>query len=105
MKKLLLLLLISSAAIISCKKENKPGVVCTGDCITARGVLKQQGFTTYQYGSHILVDDNQSYVLTSNVVNLQKFEDKKVVIIAKNLHYTVENGPELHNVVYISLTP
>jgi hypothetical protein len=84
------------------RKAATPFVECKGDCITVRGTLQQQGMTTYQYGTHtISTAEGNAFVLKSDVVDLKKFEGRKVKLTAQNLHYTVENGPELYNVVAI----
>lgn len=95
--------LLGIGAFSAChRKAATPFVECKGDCITVRGTLQQQGMTTYQYGTHtISTAEGNAYVLKSDVVDLKKFEGKKVKLTAQNLHYTVENGPGLYNVVAI----
>jgi hypothetical protein len=94
---------LSIAGFYACNKKTTTSVIeCKGDCITVRGTLQQQGMTTYQYGTHTISSaEGNAYVLKSDVLNLKKFEGKKVKLTAQNLHYTVENGPELYNVVAI----
>ncbi len=94
---------LSIAGFYACNKKTTTSVIeCKGDCITVRGILQQQGMTTYQYGTHtISTAEGNAYVLKSDVLDLKKFEGKKVKLTAQNLHYTVENGPELYNVVAI----
>lgn len=87
----------------ACNKETPANTICTGDCVTINGELKQQGPTTYQYGTHILTTSSgKFYVLKSETINLTPFENKEVKIKAQNLHYTVEQGPELHNIISIA---
>jgi len=88
----------------SCKKEDSKVTrnVCTGDCVTRTGVISQQGFTSYMYGTHILTtDDGEQYVLTSDVLDLDRRVGQKCIVILKDLDYRVEIGPPLYNVVVL----
>jgi hypothetical protein len=77
----------------SCKKETE----CKST--TASGVIHKQGMTTYQYGTHTLVDDNGKtiYALKSknSKLNLDNYIDKNVEIKGhKIIGYPVDGGPE-----------
>lgn len=48
----------------------------------SRGIIKEQGNTTYQYGTHVLTDDTGQvvFVLTSDKKKLDNYLDKKVEV-------------------------
>ena len=43
---------------------------------TYEGVLKVQGITTYQYGTHTLTNENDVYALTSDTIILDDFDSE-----------------------------
>lgn len=89
----------ATTSFTSCKKSTVEQTVVAGDKLIATGMLRRQGATFYMYGSHILeVSATESYVLTSNRVDLDKYIGERVQITALNTHYTVEQGPELYDV-------
>lgn len=79
------------------------------------GTLQKAEMTNYQYGTHILkgflLDGNPSthgkesiYALKSSKVNLNKFLDKKVIIIGSKVEgYPIEGGPILIEVSQIEI--
>jgi hypothetical protein len=72
--------------------------------ISASGIVQQQGVTTYQYGTHILVDVNGNtiYALKSDVVPLNNYMGKKVELQGIPVEgYPIEGGPEYLEVVTI----
>jgi len=73
--------------------------------ISAVGFIQEQGFTTYQYGTHILVDKGKTlYALKSSIVNLDKFIGKKVKIHGSIIEgYPVAGGPDYLNVREVEL--
>ncbi|MCW3124318.1 MAG: hypothetical protein JWQ38_3810 [Flavipsychrobacter sp.] len=107
MKTISILLFVCCLAVVStitaCHREATKTQVL-GDYITAEGVLEQQGFTTYMYGTHVLTVNAQvSYVLESTTINLDNYIGFNVVIKAVNTHYHAEQGPEMYNVTSIQL--
>ena len=75
----------------SCNKdlENNPTKIS--------GIVSAQGISTYQYGTHILTDDNGNllYALRSNCTNLDKYLNKNVEIKGRKIKgYPVSGGPE-----------
>ncbi|EAP87653.1 MULTISPECIES: hypothetical protein [Croceibacter] len=71
---------------------------------TYEGVLKVQGITTYQYGTHTLTNENDVYALTSDTIILDDFDSEYVEITAKRVDgYPVENGPIYLNVKTIKI--
>lgn len=68
------------------------------------GILKVQGFTTYQYGTHTLTNGSNVYALTSDTIILDDFDSEYVEISAKRVDgYPVENGPIYLNVKTIKI--
>jgi len=91
-------LLLAVLFVSGCnKKADKPLLV--------EGNLQKQGATTYQYGTHILTTTNGpaiEYVLESNHLNLDPFVGRSVIATIINTHYSVENGPDLYDVISIT---
>jgi hypothetical protein len=84
--------------VVSCKKDTDSTE------ISAIGVIQKQGITTYQYGTHILINSNQQtfFALTSENVNLDDFLNKTVEIKGHKVNgYPVEDGPEYLKVTEI----
>lgn len=73
--------------------------------ITAVGILQKQEITTYQYGTHILVDNNKTlYALKSSTVVLDKYIAKKVKIHGSIIQgYPVDSGPDYFDVRRVDL--
>ena len=91
MKTVVILLLTLS--VLSCHKilHNR---------IREKGVVERQGITTYQYGSHVLIQDNKRYILVSDRVDLDQHLNQEVTILAKRIDASElpENGPDLYEV-------
>lgn len=69
--------------------------------VTASGTIKQQGITTYMYGTHVLLDDtaNTLYALKSDTIKLDDYVNKKVTVKGDLIAgYPVEGGPGYLNV-------
>lgn len=65
--------------------------------ITASGTIQKQGFTTYMYGTHVLLDDKGKtlYALRSNSVDLDRYVDRKVTLKGSLVPgYPVDFGPD-----------
>lgn len=65
----------------------------------ASGMVQKQGFTTYQYGTHVLINSNGQtvYGLISrkSKLNLDKYINKNVVIKGHKIKgYPIDGGPE-----------
>jgi len=73
-----------------------------GNIMMASGTIQKQGFTTYQYGTHLLVAKDRTYVLKSDVIKLDRFVGKHVVITGKSIEPLPEQGPKLYNVIRIN---
>ena len=71
---------------------------------TYSGLLEVQGITTYQYGTHTLKTDSETYALKSDSIILDDFNRENVVITAELVKgYPVDGGPAYLNVVKIEL--
>ena len=58
------------------------------------GIIKPAGITTYQYGTHRLETKGAFYALRSDEIDLEKYEDQKVKVIATRIEgYPVDGGP------------
>jgi|ERR1019366_1438935 hypothetical protein len=102
----LFLFIAAIVTFASCHKCATGTVSTTTDIVTLTGTLQKQGFTTYQYGTHILVvNPTTKYVLESNTVDLNPYVGAHVTITAINTHYHAEQGPEMYNVTSIALAP
>lgn len=70
------------------------------------GIIKEQGITTYIYGTHVLLNDNKHtlYALKSDNINLDKYIDKKVTVKGDLIKgYPVDGGPDYLNVKMLKL--
>jgi hypothetical protein len=84
-------------------------VSCNKDSVTlavdSKGTVQQSGFTTYQYGTHVLRDSNGkiTYALKSETLDLNKYIGKSISKIYGNKikGYPVDGGPEYINVTAI----
>ena len=71
--------------------------------LTVKGVIQQQGITSYQYGTHRIVSDTTFYALQSEVVPLDSFNNMKVKIKGKKVDgYPLEGGPILLEVIDVN---
>lgn len=62
--------------------------------MVVEGVLKQQGITTYQYGTYTLSGEDGFFALSSNEVDLGPYVDQEVEIRATKIAgYPVDGGP------------
>lgn len=65
------------------------------DKMEVTGTIQQQGMTSYQYGTHTLTNDETFYALKSETVDLDKYVDQEVSIVAEKISgYPVDGGPE-----------
>ena len=78
------------------EKTISPGAETTDGMVTASGILKKQGITSYMYGTHVLVNETGRtlYSLKSGRVDLEAYIGKKVTVRGKLINgYPVDNGP------------
>jgi len=66
------------------------------------GVIKEQGFTSYQYGTHTLTGEDSFYAIKSDSLDLDKYVNREVTLWAYKIEgYPVDGGPEYLHVVEI----
>jgi hypothetical protein len=94
MKKILIILaVVIASAGCSVKKESQTANV------SLDGTIEKLGMTTFQYGTHLLKADGKSYALKSDVVDIDSYVGKSVILEGKRVAgYPLENGPELIDV-------
>ena len=86
------IVLILLIGISACSKEDG-----LGDKVTETGTIKLLEASTFQYGSHILVDSqyNMLYALRSDKLNLNNYNDQNVKIVGNLIEgYPVDGGPD-----------
>lgn len=118
MRNIIIITTLVSVFLFSCKtkeqvksesvKVEKKEVLSNNEhlkkAVTIRGVLKQQGITTYQYGSHTVVEKGKLYALKSSDVKLKEFVGKNVKMIAVKVPgYPVDGGPDFYKVLRIEI--
>ncbi len=86
-------------SFVSCKtnskKEQQTLIAAPEKYVVLQGVLKRQGITTYQYGTHILKTEDGVFALRSEVLKMDKFVNQTVVVIGTKIEgYPIEGGPE-----------
>ena len=76
-----------------------------GTQVTASGTVRRRGFTSYMYGTHLLVDrrGHTLYALKSDSIRLDRYIGKEVTVSGKLVEgYPLEGGPPFLNVVSVS---
>lgn len=97
-----MILLFLGSAMAGCNITKSAG---ENGQLELNGMLNKPGMTTYQYGTHVLKGADKSYALKSTAVDLDEFVGKQVKITGKKVEgYPVENGPDLIDVLKISVT-
>jgi hypothetical protein len=74
------------------------------DEVLIKGTLERQGITTYQYGTHVLLDKDGKtlYALKSESLQLDLYIGKKVELKGKLVEdYPVDGGPYYLEVVRV----
>lgn len=72
--------------------------------VTASGIIKKQGITTYMYGTHVLLDEKGKtlYALRSDNIDLNKYINRKVTVKGYLVTgYPIDSGPNYLNVKFI----
>jgi len=81
----------------SCEKDETAE---TPETIECTGILQIQGITTYQYGSHIISNNEFFYALRSQTISLDNYVGETVTIKGEKVEgYPIEGGPD-----YIEVT-
>ena len=106
MRTILILAFLASLSLLSCKTKeavDKKGEQTQiaeesqqlKENLLIEGVIKKQGVTTYQYGSHVLKTDDKFYALRSKTVDLNNYIDQKVKLKGEKIEgYPVSGGPD-----------
>lgn len=65
------------------------------DLMELKGMVEQQGITSYQYGTHTLTAGDDLYALRSEKVDLDEYIGKEVRVYGEKVEgYPVDGGPE-----------
>jgi len=106
--KYLIIIAISSLTLFSCKTkpEFKPEAakkeIIEVESITVSGKIEKQGITSYQYGTHVIKDNDTRYALSSKSINLDSFVGKTVTVVGEKIKgYPVSGGPIYLNVLKV----
>lgn len=90
LKYFLIILVAVSLTLLSCSKMD------------GGGTIKEQGITTYMYGTHSIEIKGTTYAIKSSTINLDDYLDQYVTIHAeKVIGYPVDGGPELLEVISV----
>lgn len=66
------------------------------------GLIKKQGLTNYQYGSHTLEVKDVLFAIKSNTINLDNYRGKVITVIAKPISgYPINAGPKYLEVIRV----
>ncbi|MDA9328709.1 hypothetical protein N9Q76_01130 [Flavobacteriales bacterium] len=77
---------ITCLLLLSCDKED-----LNPEHFEITGIIKEQGMTSYQYGTHTL----SGYALRSNTVSLDNYVNQNVTIVGYKVNgYPVDGGPD-----------
>ncbi|MFD1094669.1 hypothetical protein [Salegentibacter chungangensis] len=72
------------------------------ELIEVTGTIEAIGMTSFQYGTHLLKNEEEMYALKSDKLDLSAYEGKEVKLTAKKLEgYPVDGGPDYLNVIEI----
>ena len=104
MKRLAILMVIVVATTLATP-------VLAQESVITSGILEEAGVTTYQYGTHIIVDEQTGtfYALGSNVVDLNIYAGQRVTVygaLVTGYEYgQVEGGPPLVDATWVEPAP
>lgn len=92
MKAHLFFLLFILGALSACKSNSAQQEETE---MEVSGIIEKTGITSYQYGSHTITGENTFYALTSEKVDLSKFEGQEVTVVGEKIEgYSLDGGPE-----------
>lgn len=81
-------LIILSTSNCENNSENK-------NLMEIKGVIQEQGITSYQYGTHTITAGDDFYALRSKTLDLDEFIGEEVTISAEKISgYPVDGGPD-----------
>lgn len=84
-----------------------PSPAGEGDAVVAGGTVQKAGITTYQYGTHVLIDDSGdlSFALQSDNIALDDYVGERVTLHGTRVpgyqNGAVEGGPDLLEVTRV----
>lgn len=98
MKTIFFILTLSCGLLSGCTMDNTKSSQ-ESDAFEFHGLLKQQGITTYQYGTHTISNSTKTYALKSSTINLDTYIDKNVTVEGTKIDgYPIDGGPEFIDV-------
>lgn len=87
-------------SISSCKKEQAED--STNENVTVSGQIQRQSITFYQYGSHIISNDQEVFALRSETIDLETYINKTVIVVGQKVPgYPVDGGPDYLEVIRV----
>ncbi len=93
------LFILIVTVLLSCSKENTADIAKETYPFQFKGLLKKQGVTTYQYGTHTITGEGKTFALKSSTINLDAHVDKTLTVKGtKVAGYPVDGGPEFIDV-------
>jgi len=93
-KKAASLFLVFNLLLLTFSCSNSKKNILTENQMEITGVIEKQGMTTYQYGTHVIQENNVLYALKSSKIDLNTYLNKKVTIIARKIEgYPISGGP------------
>lgn len=100
------LLIISLSPLAVEARDPKPA---SPTVLTATGIIRSAGITTYMYGTHVLVSlttGRTLYALKSETIRLDDYSGRKVTVKGALVSgYPVDGGPEYMDVRCIESAP
>lgn len=92
----LFLLLTATCGTVSQEEDRSASATINEKSMEITGTIQQQGITSYQYGTHTITTENDTfYALKSEKVNLDDYIDEEVTIIAEKIEgYPLSGGPD-----------
>ena len=95
------LFLIYVASQLGLGVVSAPDNAVSAPTVAATGVIKRQGFTDYDYGSHVLRDEDgvTLYALTSDKIDLDEYLGLTKTVRGESVSgYPLDGGPDYLNV-------
>ena len=83
----LFIILACCSVLLSCNK----GAGLSNNQIEVSGVIRTQGITTYQYGTHTI----SGYAIRSYTIDLDTYLNQNVTVVGRKIEgYPIEGGPD-----------
>ena len=97
----IVLFLVYVTAQLGLGIESGPNSAISAPTVAAAGVIRRQGFTDYDYGSHVLKDEDGAtlYALTSDKIDLDEYIGLIKTVRGESVSgYPLDGGPDYMNV-------